>query len=204
MCIVTRAAKPVSELIRFVIGPDGAVVPDLACRLPGRGVWVTASRTAVESAVARRLFARSFRRDVGMAVDLARQVEELMERRALDALSIARKAGQVVVGFTRVEAAIAAGPVIGLVAAADAGPHGVRKLRAATRRRFGDGSLPLVGGFTAAQLGLALGRANVVHAALLAGPATEGFLARCRRLERFRGEDGGRRIGAVNRPEPGQ
>src|SRR5271167_4241250 len=175
-------------MIRFVVGPESEVVPDLRRRLPGRGVWVTASRDAVAEAVGRRAFARGFKAEVRVAPDLAATVESLLERSALDALGIARKAGRVVTGFARVDAALSAQPVVALVHAADAGSEGARKIAAAARRHLGEKAdgLAVVRALTAAQLDLALGRPNVVHAALLAGPASDGFLARYRRLERFR------------------
>jgi predicted RNA-binding protein YlxR (DUF448 family) len=195
LCIVAREVKPVADMIRFVIGPDGAVVPDLKRRLPGRGVWVSANRKAVAEAVGRRAFARGFKADVRVAPDLAGTVEHLMECSALDALGIARKAGRVVVGFSRVESALADEPVVALVHAADAGREGARKIASAARRHLGEKAdgLAVVEVFTAAQLDLALGRPNVVHAALLAGPASDGFLARYRSLERFRTIDPGGR-----------
>jgi hypothetical protein len=188
LCIVAREVRPVADMIRFVIGPDGAVVPDLKHRLPGRGVWVSANRKAVAEAVGRRAFARGFKADVRVAPDLPGTVEHLLERSALDTLGIARKAGRVVVGFSRVESALAGDPVVALVHAADAGREGARKIAAAARRHLGEKAdgLAIVEAFAAAQLDLALGRPNVVHAALLAGPASDGFLARYRSLERFR------------------
>jgi hypothetical protein len=187
LCIVTREVKPVSEMIRFVIGPDQHVVPDLRRRLPGRGVWVTATRAAVAQAVKRRAYARGFKTDVGVAPGLADEVERLLERSALDALSIVRKAGRAALGFAQVERALASEPVVALLHAADAGREGVRKL-AAARSRLGEKAedVPVMDRFTAAQLDLAFGRPNVVHAALLAGSASDGFLARYRNLERFR------------------
>jgi uncharacterized protein len=187
LCIVTREVKPVTEMIRFVIAPDRNVVPDLRRRLPGRGVWVTATRAAVAEAVKRRAFARGFKADVGVAPDLADGVERLLERSALDALSIVRKAGRAALGFAQVERALASEPVVALLHAADAGREGVRKL-AAARSRLGEKAedVPVMDRFTAAQLDLAFGRPNVVHAALLAGSASDGFLARYRNLERFR------------------
>ena len=191
MCVATRTVKPVGEMIRFVVGPDQAVVPDIKRKLPGRGVWVTATRAAVAAAASRGAFGRSFKRDVRVPGDLAQQTEVLLERSALDALAIAHKAGRVALGFAKVEAALAGGPVVGLIHAADASPDGIRKLAAAARRRFGEAGVPVIGAFTMAQLDLAMGRANVIHAALLAGPETEGFLARCRGLEGFRSRESG-------------
>ena len=195
LCIVTREVRPVADMIRFVIGPDGDVVPDLKRRLPGRGVWVTASRAAIAQAAARRAFARGFKAEARAAPDLAGLVEGLLERSALDALGIVHKAGRIVAGHARVESALAAEPVVALLHAADAGRDGARKIAAAARSRLGEkaAGLAIVAAFTSAQLDLALGRPNVVHAALLAGPASDGFLARYRSLERFRTIDPGGR-----------
>jgi uncharacterized protein len=188
MCIVTREVRPVSEMIRFVIGPDRDVVPDLKRRLPGRGVWVTGTRAAVAEAVKRRAFGRAFKAEVRVAPDLADVVERQLERSVLDALGILHKAGRAVLGFAQVERALANEPVVALLHAAEAGRDGVRKLAATARSRLAEkaGDLAVVDQFTAPQLDLAFGRPNVVHAALLAGPASDGFLARYRNLERFR------------------
>src|SRR5579863_6492499 len=135
LCIATREVRPVGELIRFVAGPDGAVVPDLKRRLPGRGVWVTARRRVVEEAVRRRAFGRGLKADVKAPPDLPEVLDRLLEQSTLDALSIAHKAGLVVLGFAKVEAAVTAGPLVALVRAQDAGADGGRKLAAALRRR---------------------------------------------------------------------
>jgi uncharacterized protein len=205
LCIATREVRPVGALVRFVVGPDGAVVPDLRRRLPGRGVWVTARRALVAEAVRRRLFSRAFKAQVTVSPALPDELERLLEQSALNALSIARKAGLVVHGFAKVEAAVAAAPVAALIRAKDAGADGGRKLAHAFLRRSGAPARPevprpeapamleadgkIVEAFTSAQLDLALGRLNVVHAALLAGRAGEAFLVRWRFLEEFRGDD---------------
>jgi predicted RNA-binding protein YlxR (DUF448 family) len=188
-CVVTRAVKPVDELIRFVIAPDGAVVADLKRRLPGRGVWVTATRAAIDEAVKRKAFSRGFKREARAAADLGAQVEWLLERAALDALGIAHKAGRVRTGFAKTEAALADASVAAVLQASDGSADGARKIAAAVmaRQMAGiGGEIPILAAFTTAQLDLALGRSNVVHAALLAGPASNGFLARCQSLERYR------------------
>jgi uncharacterized protein len=180
--------RAVDELIRFVVAPDGSVVPDLRRKLPGRGVWVTATRQALDEAVKRKAFARSFKREVRASTELGAQVDALLERATLDALSMANKAGLVVSGFAKVEAALVAGDVAGLVHASAASSDGVRKITGAVKRLYDGeiGHFPVVTAFTSAQLDLALGRPNVVHAALLAGPASKAFLARTMSLERFR------------------
>jgi len=187
LCAATGTVRPIDDMIRFVLSPEGAAVPDLKRRLPGRGVWITATRSALVHAVARKAFARSFKRDVRMSPDLVDSTERLLERAALDALAIAYKARRVVAGFAKVEAALVQGHAAALLHASDAAPDGVRKLDATMRRcADGDRTIAVLNAFTSAQLDLALGRANVVHAALLAGPESKAFLTRVRRLERFR------------------
>ncbi len=184
-CAVTRAVKPVDDMIRFVLGPDG-VVPDLKRKLPGRGIWITATKQALTEAVARRVFAKSFKRDLKVAPDLAELTERLLVRAALDALAIAGKAGFVVAGFAKVEAALTRDRVIAVLHSADARPDGVKKLTGTLHTRPDADRIPTVTAFGPAELDLALGRSNVVHAALLAGPASNTFLARFHRLDRFR------------------
>jgi len=186
MCVATRTVRPVADMIRFVVGPDGEAVPDLKRKLPGRGVWVTATQDALSDAVKRKALARGFKREVRLPADLVARTGELLERAALDALAMAGKAGLVATGFTRVEAALAREKVVALLHAAEAAADGVRKLDAALRRRLEHDPIVTIGILTSAQLDLAFGRPNVVHAALLAGPPSDTFLARLQRLERFR------------------
>lgn len=189
LCVVTRTVRPVKDLIRFVVGPDGEAVPDLKSKLPGRGVWVTGTQDALAEAVKRKALPRGFKREVRVPPDLVGRTDRLLERSALDALAIAGKAGLAVAGFMKVENALAREKVVGVLHAAEAAPDGVRKLEAAARR--GPRPVAVIRGLSLAQLDLALGRPNVVHAALLAGPASDTFLARFGRLERFRdGHDG--------------
>src|SRR5471030_2325872 len=114
-CALTRELKPVSELIRFVVGPSGEAVPDIKRKLPGRGIWITSTRAAIEEAIKRNVFARGFKRDVRVAKDLAAQTERLLERAALDALAMAGKAGCVIGGFAKVEAALERDNVVALI-----------------------------------------------------------------------------------------
>ena len=184
-CAATRTVKPVSDMIRFVVGPDG-VVPDLKHKLPGRGIWITASHATLADAIACKAFARGFKRDVKVATDLLELTDRLLARAALDALAMAAKAGLVAAGFGKTETALERDDVAGVIRAQDAGADGVSKLKSALRRRPDADQIAVIAGFSTAQLDLALGRSNVVHAALLAGPASEAFLARYARLERFR------------------
>jgi uncharacterized protein len=194
-CAATGAVTPVADMIRFVVAPDGSVVPDLKRRLPGRGIWITATRPALRSALAKKAFARSFKREVRVAPDIVESTERLLERAALDALAMAHKARRTVTGFAKVEAALARQDrVIGLIHAADAANDGVRKLEAALRQRDDAENIAIIDTFAIAQLDLAFGRSNVVHAALAAGPESETFLTRWMRLRGFR-------TGVINRPE---
>jgi predicted RNA-binding protein YlxR (DUF448 family) len=196
MCAVTRQVAPVDDLIRFVVSPTGEPVADLKRKLPGRGLWVSLSRDAVTEAARRNVFAKSFKRDIRVPATLADDVERLMVRSAIEALAMAAKAGQTVSGFAKVEGAITERQVAALIHAVDGAPDGIRKLNAAlaavTRENGAESrNPPVVSLLTSEELDLALGRANVVHAALLAGSAGKTFLARCQTLTRFRGTDGG-------------
>ena len=186
LCAATGEVKPIGEMIRFVLGPDATAVPDLKRRLPGRGIWITATRQALRSAIARKAFARAFKRDVRLAPDLVETTERLIERAALDALAICHKAGKLAIGFANADAALARARVVALLNAAEAAPDGTRKLTAALHRRADAAGIAVIDAFTSAQLDLALGRSNVIHAALLAGPESETFLARTARLDYFR------------------
>ncbi len=190
-CIVTRVTQSPEAMIRFVLGPDGAVVPDLRARLPGRGAWVTASRETVTAAVKRRAFNRAFRTSgATTAPDLPDRVVEGLRTDMRQALALANKAGCVVTGFGKVESAIL-GPesVAALIHASDAMPDGRRKLAAALRRRHGGAisAILVIDDLSNVELDMALGRDHVIHAALVAGAGTTGYLARWRRFRAFEG-----------------
>ena len=187
-CIVTRTKASPEDLIRFVLAPDGTVVPDIRAKLPGRGAWVTGRASIVAEAVRRKCFARAFKTEVKASADLPALVDALLERDALQALSLANKAGLVVAGMTKVESAAAKRPLAALIQAADGSQDGRRKLDAAIRARLGEaaGAIPRVQIFASSQLDLALGRTNVIHAALAVGSASQGFVSRSQRLDRFR------------------
>jgi uncharacterized protein len=189
LCVATRMVRPVADLIRFVVGPGGEAVADVKCRLPGRGVWVTGTREVLEDAVKRNAFARGLKRNVRVPVDLSARTELLLKQAALDALAMAGKAGLVATGFAKAATALERDDAVALLHAAEASSDGVRKLDAIARRR-GDRSLPVIEFLTSAELDLALGRANVIHAALLAGPASDTFLSRSRRLQRYQAGTG--------------
>jgi uncharacterized protein len=198
MCAVTREVRPVDELIRFVVSPAGEVVADLKRKLPGRGLWILASREAVAEAVRRHHFSKGFKRDVRVPSALPSDTENLLVRSAVEALAMAAKAGQVVSGFGKVETALEQrqpqAPVQALIHASDGAVDGIRKLDgklgalAARRAGINDDmhQLPIITALTSEQLDLALGRSNVIHAALLAGPTSKTFLSRCQMLVQYR------------------
>jgi predicted RNA-binding protein YlxR (DUF448 family) len=207
MCAVSREVRPISELIRFVVAPSGEVMADLKRKLPGRGLWVSASRRAVAEAVRRHQFKRGFKRDVRVAPTLATDTENLLARSVIEALAMAAKAGQVLSGFAKVETALQGRPdktaVAALIHASDGAPDGIRKLDALARQNRGNidesHEIPIISPLTSAELDLALGRANVIHAALLAGPASRTFLSRSQTLVRYRSADDDKTAGT----EPG-
>ena len=201
MCAVSREVRLVDELIRFVLSPQGEVVPDLKRKLPGRGLWITASRARVAEAVRRNQFSRGFKRDVRAAQNLASDTETLLVRSTVEALAMAAKAGQVVAGFAKVEEALNGGQAKALIHASDGAADGIRKLDAIIRQRAGNHgespAFPVITALTSAELDLALGRANVIHAALLAGPAGKTFLSRSQILVRYRMADDDKTAGAA-------
>jgi predicted RNA-binding protein YlxR (DUF448 family) len=200
MCAVTRQVRPIDELIRFVVSPSGEVIPDLKRKLPGRGLWVSASRQAVAEAARRNQFSKGFKRDVHVAPTLAADTENLLVRGVIEALAMAAKAGQVIAGFSKVEGALDQRQaqvrqvrLQALIHAADGAADGIRKLDALVKQNtWNNGEsreFPVVTALTSEQLDLALGRSNVVHAALLAGPASKTFLSRSHVLVRYRMAD---------------
>ena len=190
-CIVTREAKASAGLIRFVLGPDQQVYPDLKHRLPGRGVWVTARSDKVEEAVRRRLFSRAFKTEAKVAETLPGDIGRLLRDDLRQALSLANKAGSVITGFHKVEAAITDKPIVALIHAAEAAEDGQRKIANQLRKRLGDAisSFPVIQDLSNDELDLALGRSHVIHAALVAGAGSDGFLNRWHRYRIFRGID---------------
>ena len=196
MCAVSREVRPIDELIRFVVAPSGEVVADLKRKLPGRGLWVSASRKMVAEAVRRHQFSRGFKRDVRVAATFAADTEVLLERFVVDALAMAAKAGQVISGFTKVADALErpnSGEVRALIHATGGAADGIRKLDAIVsqngRNNGPSAEVRIVNVLTSEQLDLALGRSNVIHAALLAGPASKTFLSRSQLLVRYRMAD---------------
>ncbi len=191
-CALTRARRPKDDLIRFVLAPDGKIVPDVKERLPGRGVWVSATGDGVAEAVKRNVFARALRAQVKVPADLAGRVETLLLEAALGAFALANKAGEVMFGFTKVEQAIAREKVLALLHASDAAEDGCRKLDARLRAQTKGAEAPVIRVFASDELDLASGRTNVIHAAIIHGRVGAKLLAAVSRLERYRN-------GVVNR-----
>ena len=184
-CIVTGEILPESRLIRFVVAPDNTVVPDLAASLPGRGMWVTADRTVLERAVAKNRFSKAAKANVHAAADIPQRIEGLLVSRMQSHLGLARRSGALVLGFDTVVQALASKRKPGLlVEASDGAPDGRRKVLAAARAQGLD--LSILDGLAAAELSVALGRENVIHAALFPGPLAERLMLDAKRLEGFR------------------
>ncbi|MGI9355492.1 MAG: RNA-binding protein [Rhizobiaceae bacterium] len=195
-CIVTREVCDPARLIRFVAAPDGSVVPDLKRKLPGRGVWVTASRDHVENAVEKSLFARGLKTNARAGAELPGIVETLLTEAALGALGFARKAGQCVAGSGKVDDAIRAEKAIGALHATDGAEDGLRKIRqAATAASGGDKGIPVWRVFSTDEMSLALGAAHVIHAALIEGGAARKCARSIAALAAYRGS------GDTNDPE---
>ncbi len=181
-CLATGEVKPTSALVRFVVAPDGVLVADIAGRLPGRGLWVSAQRAAVELAEKKRLFAKAARCAVSVPASLADDLEARLARQALNLLGLARSAGLVTFGADKVAAALQAGRLIALIEAADGSPREHARVRSA-----GKGTIhTIVRCFSVEELDLALGRENVVHAGLSEGRLSARFLEEVGRLGGFR------------------
>jgi uncharacterized protein len=198
-CIVTGTKDAPEAMLRFALSPDGSVVPDIRRKLPGRGVWTRLSFKAVSRAVEKQAFSRAFRAKALAPASLAETVDALIERDALQALSIANKAGLVLAGAFKVDAAIEAGGVVALIQASDGAADGAAKRARFLRAKLGPeaNEVALVDLFSSRQLDLALGRANVIHAALKQGAASSAFLARADRLRRYRGSEADAATGEV-------
>jgi hypothetical protein len=187
-CIVSGEVGPREALIRFVIGPDDLVVPDLGERLPGRGIWVTATREAVETAIRKGLFAKAARTKAMAAEGLADEIEGLLAKRAAAALGLARKAGALVTGYEKVLAEISAGRLAILIEARDGSEDGMRKLAGAMKSRYAalqKAPAPILRPLWGNEMDLALGRANVVHAALSTGSMERKVFGDLARLESY-------------------
>jgi predicted RNA-binding protein YlxR (DUF448 family) len=184
-CALTRERRPKDDLIRFVLSPEGEILADLKEKLPGRGVWLTAAHDTVAEAAKRNVFARALKVPAKVPAELSAQVDRRLAEAALQAFALANKAGAVVFGNAKVEEAIVKGRVMALVHAREAAVDGCHKLDAKLRAA-GKMPAPAVRGLGTDELGLASGRTNVIHAALIRGGAALKFIAAALRLERYR------------------
>ena len=182
--IVSGQVMDEAALVRFVAGPGGLVVPDLARKLPGRGLWVAADRVSVETAVKKGAFSRAAKAKLAASADLAEQVETLLRRRLLDGLGLAKRAGELISGFEKVASTLNAGKAAWLIEASDGAADGRRKILNVARKS--PKPPQLCGLFDAEELGLALGAENVIHTAFLAGRGADRWTNDVRRLSGFR------------------
>lgn len=182
-CIATGEVRPVAELIRFVAGPEGRVVPDLARKLPGRGIWVSARRAALEKAAAKNLFARAAKQPLTVPEDLVQSVEAQLALRVTNLISLARKSGQAVAGYEKVKDWLAREDARVLLQASDGSERGKSKLSTPYGGDF-------IGWLTADELGRAFGRQTVIHAALGAGGLPQRVVEEASRLKGLRVSDG--------------
>lgn len=187
-CIVTRKNASVETLIRFVIGPNNQIVPDLKAKLPGRGVWVSARHSVIEAATNQKAFNKSFKTDVEVAPNLAHIVDTLLLKSALSNLSMARKAGAIVMGATKVDAAIRSGQVILVLHAKETKEDGKQKIAQAihTIQQQTNRNIKTISLFTSDEMRVAFGANPVMHAALLDTKAAEGFLKTIYKLLAYR------------------
>ncbi|WP_374394478.1 RNA-binding protein [Tabrizicola sp.] len=184
-CIATGESQPKAGLIRFCAGPDGQIVPDVLGKLPGRGIYVSADRAALEKAVKKNLFTRAARQPVKVPEGLADLVEALIAQRTVDLLSMARKAGEAVTGYEKVKDWLVKGTAATLIQASDGSERGKTKLHAP------EGEKGFVGCLTAGEIGLAFGRERAIHAALAAGGLRSRVVEEAAKLAGLRGQAGG-------------
>ncbi|NPD15384.1 RNA-binding protein [Xinfangfangia sp. D13-10-4-6] len=193
-CIASGETGPKTGLVRFVVGPEGQIVPDILERLPGRGIWVSADRERLALAVKKGLFARAARTQVRAGAELPDTVEALLARRVIELLSLARKSGDAVTGYEKVKEWLVKGTARVLIQAEDGSERGKSKLRPP------DGKNTLISWLTAGELGLAFGRERAIHAALAAGGLGPRIVEEAARLSGFRaqmGEPNGEQVGGA-------
>ncbi|QOL82078.1 RNA-binding protein [Pseudooceanicola spongiae] len=178
-CIVTGEVQPVGGLVRFVVSPDGLLVPDVLEKLPGRGIWITANRDAIDTAVKKKLFARAAKTQVTLPDGLADLVEEQLLRRVTDLLALARKSGDAVAGYEKVKDWLSKDVADVLIQSSDGSERGKSKLSTPYMGKF-------IGWLTSNELGLAFGRETVIHAALGTGGLSKRVVEEAARLKGLR------------------
>jgi len=184
-CIATGETEPKQGLIRFVMGPDGQVVPDVLGKLPGRGVYVSSCRAALSAAVKKKLFARGFKAQVQVPENLEQEVERQIVRRLVELLSLARKSGDAVAGYEKVKDWLSKEEARVLIQASDGSGRGKSKLSTPYKGKF-------IGCLTADELGMAFGRQTVIHAALASGGLSKRVVDEAQRLQGLREMVGGK------------
>lgn len=182
-CIATGEVHPKYGLIRFVVGPEGQVVPDVAGKLPGRGIWVSADKSALSTACKKGLFPRSAKQAVTVPDDLVEQVEAQLSRRVVELISLARKGGGAVSGYEKVKDWLAKDEAEVLIQASDGSERGKTKLSTPYGGSW-------IGWLTADELGQAFGRESTIHAALAAGGLCKRVVEEAARLKGLRVSDG--------------
>lgn len=190
-CCVTRESLPKSELIRFALGPNGEILPDIAGKAGGRGVWVTANKHILAQAVAKNAFARALKTQVNVPDNLVEITQAHLEKRLLGALGLAMKGGHLVTGYEKVRSAIEKEKINALIAASDGSMDGRKKITQLLRAMELEDEVPQIDFLNAEQLSLALGGKNVIHAALVGGAATKSATDRAQQLVRFSAENTG-------------
>ncbi|KIC10300.1 50S ribosomal protein L7 [Leisingera sp. ANG-M1] len=183
-CIATGEIEPKQGLIRFVMGPEGQVFPDVMGKLPGRGVYVSSTREALEAAVKKKLFARGFKSQVQLPENLVGDVERLIVRRLVELISLARKSGDAVAGFEKVKDWLYKEDAKVLIQASDGSGRGKSKLSTPYKGKF-------IGCLTADELGMAFGRQTVIHAAVASGGLSKRVVDEAQRLQGLREMVGG-------------
>lgn len=183
-CLATGEVQPKYKLIRFVVGPDGQVVPDIMGKLPARGMWVTADRAALETAVKKGLFSRSAKQPVKTPDNLVDEVEKQMARRVVDLISMQRKAGRAVAGYEKVKGWLQTEEALVLIQAVDGSGRGKSKLSTPHYGHY-------IGCLTSDELGLAFGRQTVIHGALASGGLTLRVVEEAHRLNGVRKNEAG-------------
>ncbi len=186
-CIVSGQAQPKAGLIRFVLAPNGQVVPDILQKMPGRGMWLSADRAAIAEAARGKAFARAARQAVAVEPDLLGRLDKLLSERLISLVALSRKAGEAIAGYEKVKAWLEDGTAVLLVQASDGSERGRAKLRPP------DGPETLISVLTGAELGAAFGREKVIHGALAAGGLTNRVVEEAARLAGVRAPDGGHR-----------
>ncbi|WP_375687810.1 RNA-binding protein [Pseudooceanicola sp. LIPI14-2-Ac024] len=183
-CIVTGEVQPKGGLIRFVVSPDGLAVPDVLEKLPGRGIWISADRAVIETAVKKKAFARAARQPVELPEGLPDLVEGAVARHLVELLGLARKSGGAVAGYEKVKDWLDKEKAVVLIQASDGSGRGKSKLSTPYGGRF-------IGWLRAEEIGQAFGRQHAVHAALAAGGLTKRVVEEAQRLKGLRADPGG-------------